>query len=203
MRVIGSSAPNGSSISSTGGSAASARARPTRWRWPPESCAGIALARRPARGRRARAARRCGRGVRSLSASRAGAARCRCSRRSSCAGRGRSAGSRSRCRAAARRAGSRAIAAAVDADLAGVEGDQPVHHLQRRRLAAARRADEHAERRRPGSRARGRRARRRRGPRSASSRGRRRSRPRSSVLIAWFLMPCERRRRRRPRRAPR
>ena len=39
-RVIGSSAPNGSSISSTGGSAASARARPTRWRCPPESCAG-------------------------------------------------------------------------------------------------------------------------------------------------------------------
>ena len=39
-RVIGSSAPNGSSISITAGSAASARARPTRWRWPPESCAG-------------------------------------------------------------------------------------------------------------------------------------------------------------------
>ena len=36
--VIGSSAPNGSSISITGGSAASARARPTRWRSPPESC---------------------------------------------------------------------------------------------------------------------------------------------------------------------
>jgi hypothetical protein len=39
-RVIGSSAPNGSSISISGGSTASARARPTRWRWPPESCAG-------------------------------------------------------------------------------------------------------------------------------------------------------------------
>src|SRR5581483_8639741 len=39
-RVIGSRAPNGSSISITGGSAASARARPTRWRWPPDSCAG-------------------------------------------------------------------------------------------------------------------------------------------------------------------
>ena len=39
-RVIGSSAPNGSSIRSSGGSAASARASPTRWRCPPESCAG-------------------------------------------------------------------------------------------------------------------------------------------------------------------
>ena len=58
-RVIGSSAPNGSSISSSGGSAASARARPTRWRWPPESWAGIALGVAPARDRRARAARRC------------------------------------------------------------------------------------------------------------------------------------------------
>src|SRR5581483_661653 len=35
---------------------------------------------------------------------------------------------------------------AVDADLARVEGDQPVHHLQRGRLAAAGRADEDAER---------------------------------------------------------
>ena len=39
-RMIGSIAPNGSSISISGGSAASARATPTRWRWPPESCAG-------------------------------------------------------------------------------------------------------------------------------------------------------------------
>ena len=39
-----------------------------------------------------------------------------------------------------------ADAAAVDADLAGVERDQAVHHLQRRCLAAARRADENAER---------------------------------------------------------
>ncbi len=38
VRVIGSRAPNGSSISITGGSAASARASPTRWRSPPESC---------------------------------------------------------------------------------------------------------------------------------------------------------------------
>ena len=41
-RVIGSSAPNGSSISSTGGSAASARASPTRWRWPPGQLGRIA-----------------------------------------------------------------------------------------------------------------------------------------------------------------
>ena len=39
-RTIGSMAPNGSSMSMIGGLPASARARPTRWRWPPESCAG-------------------------------------------------------------------------------------------------------------------------------------------------------------------
>ncbi len=39
-RVSGSTAPNGSSISSTGGSAASARATPTRCASPPESSAG-------------------------------------------------------------------------------------------------------------------------------------------------------------------
>ena len=38
-----------------------------------------------------------------------------------------------------------ADAAAVDPDVALVEGDQPVDQLQRRRLAAAGRADEHAE----------------------------------------------------------
>ena len=37
-RVIGSSAPKGSSINISGGFAASARASPTRWRSPPESC---------------------------------------------------------------------------------------------------------------------------------------------------------------------
>lgn len=39
-RVMGSTAPNGSSMSSTGGSAASARATPTRCCWPPDNCAG-------------------------------------------------------------------------------------------------------------------------------------------------------------------
>ena len=39
-RLIGSTAPNGSSISITPGLAASARATPTRCCWPPESCAG-------------------------------------------------------------------------------------------------------------------------------------------------------------------
>src|SRR5712692_9756207 len=39
-RVTGSSAPKGSSIRSMGGSAARARATPTRWRWPPESSRG-------------------------------------------------------------------------------------------------------------------------------------------------------------------
>ena len=40
VRMIGSSAPNGSSISSTLGSAASARATPTRCCWPPDSSCG-------------------------------------------------------------------------------------------------------------------------------------------------------------------
>ena len=39
-RLTGSTAPNGSSISSTGGSAASARATPTRCAWPPDSSPG-------------------------------------------------------------------------------------------------------------------------------------------------------------------
>ena len=39
-RRIGSTAPNGSSMSITGGSAARARATPTRWRSPPESSLG-------------------------------------------------------------------------------------------------------------------------------------------------------------------
>src|SRR6202158_790279 len=42
-RVTGSSAPKGSSISRMGGSAARARATPTRWRWPPESSRGRRL----------------------------------------------------------------------------------------------------------------------------------------------------------------
>ena len=64
-RVIGSSAPNGSSISSTGGSAASARAMPTRWRWPPESSSGQRSRNSPAAGPRAPAGHRYARAVRS------------------------------------------------------------------------------------------------------------------------------------------
>ncbi len=41
---MGSMAPNGSSINSTGGSAANARATPARWRWPPDSSVGYRLA---------------------------------------------------------------------------------------------------------------------------------------------------------------
>ena len=40
MRTLASSAPKGSSSSSTVGSIAIARASATRWRWPPDSCAG-------------------------------------------------------------------------------------------------------------------------------------------------------------------
>ncbi len=43
LRTWASSAPKGSSSSSTRGSTASARARATRWRWPPESWFGIAV----------------------------------------------------------------------------------------------------------------------------------------------------------------
>ena len=39
-RTFASSAPNGSSSSSTFGSTASARASAIRWRWPPDSCDG-------------------------------------------------------------------------------------------------------------------------------------------------------------------
>ena len=42
-RTLASSAPNGSSSSSTFGSTASARASAMRWRWPPESWFGIAV----------------------------------------------------------------------------------------------------------------------------------------------------------------
>ena len=42
LRTLASSAPNGSSSSSTRGSIASARANATRWRWPPDSCADSA-----------------------------------------------------------------------------------------------------------------------------------------------------------------
>ena len=45
-RLIGSMAPKGSSISISGGSTASARATPTRWRWPPESWPGSGRASR-------------------------------------------------------------------------------------------------------------------------------------------------------------
>ena len=40
LRTLASSAPKGSSSSSTLGSTARARARAMRWRWPPDSCGG-------------------------------------------------------------------------------------------------------------------------------------------------------------------
>ena len=43
LRVIGSTAPNGSSMSMIGWSAAIARATPMRWRWPPENWPGKRL----------------------------------------------------------------------------------------------------------------------------------------------------------------
>ena len=44
LRSLRSSAPSGSSSSSTDGRFTSARASATRWRWPPDSCAGLSLA---------------------------------------------------------------------------------------------------------------------------------------------------------------
>ena len=71
-RVCASSADSGSSSSRTAGSRASARARPTRWRSPPESSRGRARARcvdpealeQLARRARVRRTRRCARRVR-------------------------------------------------------------------------------------------------------------------------------------------
>ncbi len=91
VRTTGSTAPNGSSISRTGGSAASARATPTRCCWPPESWCGYRLPRRRRRGRRSPAARPPGR-VPSFGSSRAAGARWRCCRAPCDAGRGRPAG---------------------------------------------------------------------------------------------------------------
>ena len=57
LRSLRSSAPSGSSSSSTSGFRTSARASATRCCWPPESCARLRRA-APGRGRRARASRR-------------------------------------------------------------------------------------------------------------------------------------------------
>ena len=106
-RLIGSIAPNGSSISISGGSAASARATPTRWRWPPESWRVAVAHLAGVQAETGRAARRRARGC-AACPSRAAWGRWRCSRRPSGAGTGRSAGSRSRSRAAARPVAGRA-----------------------------------------------------------------------------------------------
>ena len=70
-RVMASSAPKGSSIISTSGSSASARAIDTRWRMPPDSCAGYRSAAysRPTRRSSSSARSRCrSRGAASTSA---------------------------------------------------------------------------------------------------------------------------------------
>ena len=175
--MIGSSAPNGSSISITGGSAASARARPTRWRCAAGELRGVAR-----RGSRAPEADELeqlvarARGCRAF-ASRAAAARSRCCPRPSCAGRGRPAGSRSRSRAAARSGPARGRCGRRCGCRPSVSSIEPVDELHRRRLAAARRADEAADlaggdrQRQVVDRGRW------RGRGTAWSRGRRRSRP--------------------------
>ena len=78
-RVIGSSAPNGSSISRISGSAASARATPTRCCWPPDSwCGYLPRIAPPDRAAAAPAARRPAHRDALRRPSRAAAARSRC-----------------------------------------------------------------------------------------------------------------------------
>ena len=144
-RLIGSIAPNGSSISISGGSAASARATPTRWRWPPESWAGIAVAGlvgveadqlEQLVDPRARCA---------PSPSRAAAARWRCCRPTRQVR--EQADLLDRVADLAPQLGRLALAdaAAVEQDVAVGDVDHAVDHPHRGGLAAARRADEHAD----------------------------------------------------------
>ena len=140
-RVTGSSAPNGSSISRIGGSAASARATPTRWRCPPDSsCGRRGRVVAPPAGRPGRAARDARADPR-LRPTRAAAARRRRFRRRSGAERARSPGARSRCGAAARTDPTRACAATND-DVAGVRREEPIDQLEDGALAGAAAADE-------------------------------------------------------------
>ena len=142
-RLIGSIAPNGSSISISGGSAASARATPTRWRCPPESCAGY------------RPAISCGRPIRSSSSAHA-------RRRAPLvpAEQPRDGRDVLADRAVREQADlldhvadlapqldlvAVAHAAAADEDVAVGDVDHPVDHPHRGRLAAAGRPDEHAD----------------------------------------------------------
>ena len=109
MRTLASSAPNGSSSSSTVGSIAIARASATRWRWPPDNCPGRRsrkLGHLHQLQQRVHARWRC-RPCSAASCAAASAGRRRCSRTRSCAGTARNAGTRSRPCARAGSAGSR------------------------------------------------------------------------------------------------
>ncbi len=131
-----STAPNGSSISSTGGSAASARATPTRWRWPPDSASGRrsrTLA--GGRGRRGRASRRPAPGS-APGPSRGGPAPSRRSGPPCGAETARRPGARSR-RGARRAIGRARPRRALHRTRPAARCHQPVDHLQGRRLAAA------------------------------------------------------------------
>ena len=145
VRVIGSIAPNGSSISMTGGSAASARATPTRCRCPPDSsrgkrsryCAGSMPTSASSSSTR--------RAMRASSQPQQARHRGDVLARSTSAGTGRSAGSRSRCCAAARTGSTVMTSRPATRDRAAVGLDHAVDHAHRRRLAAARRSDQHAD----------------------------------------------------------
>ena len=139
-RVMASSAPKGSSIISTSGSSASARAIDTRWRMPPDSCAGYRSA------AYSRPTRRSSSSARSRCRSRGAASTSAISEQtfSSAVFQGISAASWNtmptrRCRTAS-------PGGTPARDLAAGRRHQSGEHLQQRALAAARRADDGGER---------------------------------------------------------
>ena len=139
-RSFASRFESGSSIRNTLGSRTIARPIATRWRWPPESWPGLrsshSVSPRIA-GRLADPRRRS-----RPWASCASAARSRCSRRRSCAGRARSSGRPSRRRDPR---GDVVDDALADPDRARRDRLEPGDHPQHRRLAAARRPDDDHE----------------------------------------------------------
>ena len=140
-RSFASRFESGSSIRNAFGSRTIARPIATRWRWPPDSCAGrrSRSSSRPST-RATSSTRRRGLGLRRLPHLEAVA---EVLRARSCAGRARSSGRPSRCRGRAATASvtSRPPIRIVPAVASSRPGDQP----QQRRLAAAGRADEHDE----------------------------------------------------------
>ena len=137
-RSLASRLESGSSISTSGGSMTMARAIATRCCWPPESWPGSLSAwpcRRTSAGRLVDAPRRLG-----LAACRASSARSRCSCARSYAGTARSSGTPCRSRAPPGR--SRSMRVSSSQMLPPVSVQQAGDAVERRRLAAAGRAEQ-------------------------------------------------------------